>query len=87
MNEENSFASGMRVGSILNHLNLSRVHSARSRLSQPQSLHLNKSYKEHICFLRERIKAMMKNKKRAVTMTGDKEARGGVREGMKKRCE
>lgn len=30
---------------------------------------------------------MMKNKKRAVTMTGDKEARGGGREGIKKRCE
>lgn len=30
---------------------------------------------------------MMKNKKRAVTMMGDKEARGGGREGIKKRCE
>lgn len=54
--EENSFASGMRVGNILNHLNSSREHPACSGRSQPQSLPLNKSYAEHIWFLRERRK-------------------------------
>ena len=57
----------MTVGGVLNHLNSSRVHSACSRRSQSQSLHLNKSYKEHIWFLRERsekkgARATIKNK-------------------------